>query len=175
MPKKNDLEHVAQSQNDRRAELANWRAGRMHELTLPSGLKVMVADVTITDLIFTGKLPPSILALGEEAARNGRQELDLNAISQNAAEFGQLMDALMKIAIKDPPIADHGDDEHLGLDELPGDDKMAVFNWINRETAAVQPFRDERQPAQAGRAGKTVLDEAELDPESAYRLDRLAN
>lgn len=174
MTKKTDLPQVVQSQHDRRAELAKWRAGRTHELTLPSGLTVMVADVTVTDLMFTGKLPPALLAMAEKAEKAGEQELDLQAISKNAPEFAQLMDAICTIAVKDPPIAEHGDDEHLGLDEIPGDDKMAIFNWINRETAAVQPFRDEGQPAEAGRAGAQVLDETQPDPAVAERLDRVA-
>lgn len=166
---------VEQSQQARRADLANWRAGRLHDLTLPSGLQVKVTDVTMTDLIFTGKLPPALMAMAEKAAQDGAQEMDLSAISQNAAEFGQLLDALVKLCVKDPPMADHGDDTHLGLDELPGDDKMFIFNWINRETAAVQPFRDEGKPVPPGQRGAQVLNETEFDSALADRLDRLAS
>ena len=172
---KSKVKGLEQSQRDRREDLAKWRAGRTHELALPSGLTVMVADVTIADLMFTGSLPPAILALGEEAAKSGKQELNLQAISKNAAEFGQLINALVKIAVKEPPIADMRDEDHVTLDEFSGDDKMAIFQWVNRETAAVQPFRNAGQPAEAGRVGQTVLDETQLDPAVTDRLDRLAD
>lgn len=174
MAKKNDLVNVQQSQHDRRAELAKWRAGRTHEMELPSGLKVMVADVTITDLMLSGNLPPALLAMAEKAEKSGQQEIDLGMISKNAPEFAALLDALTLLAVKDPPIAKQADEDHLGLDELPGDDKFAIFQFINRETAAVQPFRDEGQPAEVGRAGAQVLDETQPDPAVAERLDRVA-
>jgi hypothetical protein len=143
------------------AKLAMWRAGRVHELSLPSGLVVQVTDVTMTDLLFTGKLPPALVTMAEQSAKGGKAEMDLQSISQNAGEFGQLLDALVMICVKDPPMAAHGDAEHLGIDEIPGDDKMFIFNWINRESAAVQPFRDEGTPVPVGLAGKTVLDETQ--------------
>lgn len=156
---KKDLQAVGQSQQDRRANLARWRSGRTHELNLPSGLTVQVSDVTMTDLLFTGKLPPALLTMAEEAQKQGSAEMDLKAISENAAEYSALIDALVQVCVKEPPIAEHGDEEHLGLDEIPGDDKMFIFNWINRESAAVQPFRDEGKPVPPGSGGATVFDE----------------
>ena len=175
MPKKNNIGRVGQSQRDRREDLAKWRAGRTHELALPSGLTVMVADVTITDLAFSGMdLPPSILAFAEDAAKSGASKIDIKELLKDAKEFKQFMDLMVKVALKEPQIADVSDADHITLDELNGDDKMAIFNWINRETAAVKPFRDAGQPAEAGRVGQTVLDETQLDPAIADRLDRLA-
>jgi hypothetical protein len=168
------IQPIAQAQRDRREDLAEWRANRLREFSLPSGLKVMVMDVTITDLMFTGNLPPAIMAMAEDAQKNGAQELDLQAISKNAPEFGKLLDTLVMAAVKDPPMAEHGDDEHLGLDELPGDDKMAIFNWVNRETEGMSPFRNEGKPDQAGHRGQTLLDETQPDPATANRLERMA-
>ncbi len=159
--KKSKVESLKQSQRDRRADLAAWRASRTHELTLPSGLTVMVTDVTITDLLFSGKLPPAIMVMAEQEAKNGKQTLDLEAISQNAPEFAELVNAVVRIAVKEPLIADQSDDDHITLDELNGDDRLIIFQFINRETAAVQPFRDEKSPVQDGRAGAQVLEETQ--------------
>ena len=169
-PTNKNLKSIDESQTEKRANLAKWRASRLHKLTLPSGLTVQVVDVTMTDLAMTGKLPPALATMAKQAARNGAQEFDLakavddldfDELFKNGPEFMQLMNQMAMMAVKDPPIAEHGDDDHLGLDDLSGDDKLAIFNWINRESAAVQPFRDETKPVSSGPAGKTILDEAQ--------------
>jgi hypothetical protein len=171
---KDKLQSINQSEAARRTMLAEWRAGRLHELSLPSGLIVKVTDVTMTDLVFTGKLPPALMVMAEKSAEGGAQEMDLKAISENAEEFGQLIDALVKLCMKEPAIAEKSDEDHITLDEMPGDDKMFIFNWINRETAAVQPFRDEGKSVSPGQRGKTVLNETKPDPALADRLERVA-
>lgn len=152
-----------QSNAAKRANLAKWRANRIHEMTLPSGLVVQVADVTMTDLLFTGKLPPALTDIAEKYARDGAQEIDLKNIFQNAPDFIQLMDSLVMICVKEPPIAEHGDEDHLGIDELPGDDKMAIFNFVNHESAEVKPFPNEGKPVPPGRDWSQVLDKTQSD------------
>lgn len=71
-----NLQRLEQSQRAKRRSLAEWRASRLHELDLPSGLSVTVRDVTMTDLLLTGKLPPSFVDLAGNAA-SGEQALDL--------------------------------------------------------------------------------------------------
>jgi len=165
---------IEQSRMDRRKNLADWRAGRTHEMELPSGLKVMVADVTITDILFSGKLPPAIAPVIEKMAQDGRDDIDLKEIFENSPEFAEMINILVRLALVYPQIAERPDEDHITMNELNGDDRMAIFNWVNRETAAVQPFRDEGQPAEAGRAGAQVLDETQPDPAVAERLDRVA-
>ena len=111
--------------------LAKWRADRMHDLTLPSGLQVKVRDVTMTDLMFTGKLPQVMIDLAQESAEQGKIKLDLKMLTENAQEFRQLVDTLILLCVVEPQIAEKADEDHLSLDEMNGDDRMFIFNWVN--------------------------------------------
>lgn len=130
-----DLQNVEQGKTARRENLAKWRANRKHELTLPSGLIVEVRDATMTDLVLTGTLPPALLAELEKVAPG--KQVDLGRFA-GTSDFGKLVNELVKICVVDPPIADLADDDHIGMDELTGDDRMAVFTWANREVAAMK-------------------------------------
>jgi hypothetical protein len=136
------LNRLKQSQQSRREMLAQFRANQLHQLTLPSGLSVWVKDLTMMDLMLTGKLPPSLIDFADDAQKNGKAEIDLKKIARSGAEFKYLLDMVVLTCVVEPPIAEQADDDHLGLDEMNGDDKMAVFNWINREVSELKPFRE---------------------------------
>jgi hypothetical protein len=138
----NKNQNLIDSNDAKRMNLAQWRASRLHELTLPSGLSATVRDVTMTDLLLTGKLPASFVEMADEAAKSGAAGLDLKQLAQNGAEFKTMLDALVTLALVSPELATAADDEHITLDEFPNDDKMAIFNFVNREVTALQSFRD---------------------------------
>ena len=151
------LNRLKQAQAARRETLAQFRANQIKELPLPSGTVVFVKDVTMTDLMLTGKLPDNLLDVSQEAASQGKENVDLKAISRNGAEFKVMLDTLARLCIVEPPIADVGDDDHLGIDELSSDDKMAIFNWVNREVEPVRSFREgENEPVAALQPGNGV-------------------
>lgn len=114
----------------------------MHEFPLPSGLTVTLRDVTMTDLLLTGKLPASFVDMAEDAAKGGASGVDLKELTKNGAEFKAMLDELVRIALVTPLIGEVPDDTHITLDELPTDDKMAIFNFLNREVTALQSFRE---------------------------------
>lgn len=141
MPK-DKLNNLKQSQAAKRTNLAEWRASRLQEISLPSGLTVKVRDASMTDLMFTGRLPESMLDMAQASADQGKKDIDLKSLAKNGQDFKLLVNELVMLCIVDPPIAEKADDEHLGLDELNGDDKMFVFNWANREVEQLRPFRE---------------------------------
>jgi hypothetical protein len=130
-----------QSAGQERKTLAEWRASRVHDDVLPSGLEVKLRDVTLTDLLFTGKLPPAFAEMAEKASK-GSGSVDLKELFKNAADFAQMLDALVGIALVEPRIGETADDEHITLAELPNDDKMHIFRWANREVSQLQSFRE---------------------------------
>ena len=151
------LDRLKQAQNARRETLAQFRANQIKELTLPSGTNILVKDASMTDLMLTGKLPDMLLDIAEESASNGQASLDLRKVSKNGPEFKILLDVLTRICVVEPPIADVGDDDHLGIDEITGDDKMAIFNWANREVEQLKSFREgESEPVEALQHGDRV-------------------
>lgn len=148
MTKNNDLRRVEQSQAAKRKNLAEWRAGRLHDHTLPSGLEVKLRDVTMTDLMMTGRLPAPIFDLVKEAAERGDADVDLKEVSKNAADFNAMLNLLTELCLVEPRLGEVADDEHLTLAEIPADDKMEIFNWVNRDVPAVRSFREgEAEPA----------------------------
>jgi len=138
----NQLNRLKQAQQARREMLAQFRADQIKELALPSGTVVFVKDATMTDLMLTGKLPDMLLDIAEESASNGQASLDLRKVSKNGPEFKILLDMLTRLCVVEPPIADVGDDDHLGIDEITADDKMAIFNWAYREVEQLKSFRE---------------------------------
>lgn len=140
MPKQ--LQRMKQSETARRVTLAEWRAGRLHDHTLPSGLAVKLRDVTMTDLMLTGRLPAPIFDMVKEATDRGDQEVDLKAFSQNAGDFTAMLNLITELCLVEPHLGEVSDDEHITLGEIPADDKMEIFNWVNREVEAVRSFRE---------------------------------
>ena len=154
------FEQMDQAQYDRRKNLAQWRASRLHELTLPSGLTVSVRDASMMDLMLSGKLPEAVMDFVNE--QQDAKEVDLKKVARSAADFNAMLDAAVLSCVVDPPVAPKGDEIHLGLDELGGDDKMAIFNWLNREVSELRPFREgEGEPVAAVQPGNGVRAEAQ--------------
>lgn len=141
------LQTLQQSAAAKRVNLAEWRASRIHDLTLPSGLSVRVRDVTMTDLMFTGRLPDSIVGMAQEAAEKGEGEFDLANLMKNTQQFNAMLDTLIGLCLVEPQIGDVADAEHITLEELPADDKMAIFAFVNRGAEQLRPFRDGENPS----------------------------
>jgi len=161
------MKSIEQSNKAKRKNLAEWRASRLHEMDLPSGLPVTVRDCDLTDLIFTGQLPQSILEMGEEAVASGKTDIDLKKIGlemikENAAEFKEMLDAIVTAALVEPKLGDVADDEHITLGELSNSDKMAIMNWVTREVPALKSFREKQDPSVAVvQHGDSIRAEAE--------------
>lgn len=153
MTKKNGNHKVAslvQSNAAKRVNLAEWRASRIHERTLPSGLTVKIRDVSMTDLMFTGKLPDAIVSMAKESAESGNNEFDIESISKNTEQFNSMLNTLVELCLMEPKIGSVADDDHILLAELPADDKMDIFSFVNRGAEELRPFREgEDQPVAA--------------------------
>ena len=147
MSKKNgNLQVLEQSQTAKRANLAEWRSARTHELELPSGLTATVRDVDITDLALTGRIPNSLMdvfvSAAEQKSEADAEKMAGDAIAKNAADFGRMLDAVTRAAFVSPRIGDVADDETVTVDEIPMGDKLFLFNHLNREVARVRSFRE---------------------------------
>jgi hypothetical protein len=104
----------------------------------------------MTDLMMTGKLPEAIMKMVTDTAQAGEQEFDLEMITKNTAEWNQMLTTLIELCLVEPQIGDVADDEHILLAEIPSDDKLDIFNFLNRGAADLQSFREgEDQPVAA--------------------------
>lgn len=146
--------------------LNDWRKSRLHELDLPSGLRVKLRDVDMTDLLMTGKLPASVLDMAQVAA-DTTSEVDLESIGlevmqKNAGDFMALLNGIAQAALVEPGIAETPDDEHITLDELPMSDKTAIMEFVNRGAEQIRPFREgEDEPVAAVQPGDGLRETTE--------------
>jgi len=149
-----ELDKVKQSQAAKRVNLAEWRASRLHEIDdLPSGLPITIKDVSLQDLVMMDgvEIPNTLLdmmfdndakqAQGADDAQSD-SEVILNMM-RNKSEFNQLLNEMVKACLVEPALGEKPDDRHITLAELSFVDKMHIFNFLNREVAAVRPFPDE--------------------------------
>jgi hypothetical protein len=147
MSKSNQINSLRQSEQAKRVTLAEWRAGRLHDLKLPSGLDVKVRDVSLTDLALTGRIPNTLMDVIMQA--NGDEEKTQAVVTQNAADFGKMLDVLTQACLVEPAIGAVADAEHILLEEIPSEDKLFIFNHLNREAEQMRSFREgEAEPAQ---------------------------
>jgi hypothetical protein len=117
--------------------LKDWRASRQATLTTPSGLVVTVRRVQLVDLIANGGIPQTLDALAKRATEKGFTVTE-------AMEFMPLINSVVKSAIISPPLADEPDDQHLTLDEVGFEDRMAIFSWANGDATALTSFREQQ-------------------------------
>jgi len=151
---------IEQSQQAKRMNLAEWRASRVKELDLPSGLLIKLRDVTITDLMLTGNLPPAFTSFIEETQSAGKQQIDIKDIMSNMKEFAPVLDIMLEAALVEPKIGSIQDDEHITIDEVSYNDKMFIFQWLNREVSQVNTFRkEEDKPVASVQHGDSVREE----------------
>jgi hypothetical protein len=121
--------------------LAQWRAKRTEEVTLPSGLVVTAKRITLEDVIMSGEIPKPLMGMIDQL----RQEAAADALTvDRLVEFMPVVNRTVAMAIIDPPIAEVGDDDHLAVDEIPVKDRLALFSWLVQPAAALAPFRAEQ-------------------------------
>ncbi len=118
-------------------DLKTWREKREETVTLPSGLEARLRKVDLVGLMVGGSIPNSLLP-EFMAMTEGPVEMDVEKLPTLAPIF----DAVVLAAVIEPPVAETGDDEHLGLDEIPFEDKMFIFERCSAEAARLKPFRE---------------------------------
>jgi len=161
-----------QSQAAKRANLAQWRASRTHAIEdLPSGLPIVVKDVSLQDLVMMEdvEIPNTLLDMmfdndekqamfADDAQSDSQVILEM---MRNKTEFNQLLNEMVRACLVSPPLGDKPDDEHITLDELSFADKMHIFNFLNRDAQAVRPFPDEADAETLPRPVGSVQEKAE--------------
>jgi hypothetical protein len=139
-------------------DLREWREKRKGEKrVLPSGLVVTVRRCDLLDLAAQGQIPAPLMAIAGNLVTTG-----IVVTMEDFSEYATVVNLLVRACMIDPPVAEDPDEEHVGINELPMKDRIAVYSWANEGVAMLAPFREERrEPADAGRSGDEVRAEAE--------------
>lgn len=167
-----DKRRLDQSQAAKKRNLAEWRASRLHEIDdLPSGLPIIVKDVSLQDLVMMEgvEIPNTLLDMmfdndakqvkGADDAL-GDSEVILQMM-RSKAEFNQLLNEMVRACLVEPKLGDKPDDEHITLEELNFADKMHIFNFLNREVQELRRFPDATDAEKAAQPGRSVPTAAE--------------
>jgi len=122
------------------AAMHAWRKQRTGELTLSSGLKVTVKKISMLTVAALGIIPTPLVDMAQTLIDSpGKLKLDIARF----AEYSGVVNIVVKAAVVLPPIADEGDAEHIGINEIPIEDRIAIFNWAQLEGAPLVPFSGE--------------------------------
>src|SRR6185436_12641317 len=125
MSKNNEFDRMMQSQQDRALNLIKWRAQRLHEETLPSGLAVLLRDVDLASLAIEGNIPNTLVDLitSEDFQKLSEEEAGKQVMSENMTDFNALLVQLINASLVEPLIGDVADDKHILYSELTFEDK----------------------------------------------------
>lgn len=140
---KDDLARMKQSQAAKRTNLAEWWANQFTELDLPSGLHVVVRDVDLEDLVATGNIPNGLISVFPELQGMSDEAAATKMLEEHPQSFAELLNQVVKACLVEPEVGMVSDGvSTIALKDIRGKDKMFLFNWANRETKQVLPFRE---------------------------------
>ena len=123
-------------------DLQAWRERQQagEAMILPSGLVVTVQRVSLLALATQGKIPQTLVgAVQEVLGSKAGQGMAVKEYPQ----FAKVLDLVVRVCVR-PTLVDFGDAVCLGLDELPIEDKLAIFSWANAPAEGLRPFRGEQ-------------------------------
>lgn len=161
---KDNLDRMMQSKQARAQNLKKWRESRLHEETLPSGLAVLIRDVDLASIVIEGSIPNTLIDVitKDDFQKLSEEEAGLKLMAEHKTEFNTLLYELIKASLVEPAIGDKADDQHILYSEISFEDKMFIFNLLNREAQSLRPFRDESQkPGEVVQPGGSLWVEAE--------------
>jgi len=144
--------------------VAEWRARNgPQEVELPSGNVALLRRVHLLDLAAEGVIPATLVAEVEKLRdTSGTQFLQ---DQKTVHEFREMLNAVAKATFVEPPLGDEATEAQLGVDEVPFEDRLFVFNWCSGRVQQLEPFRAEPEgDVDASPDGEDVRAAAELDP-----------
>ena len=120
--------------------LAEWRqALAPRELTLSSGLTVLIRPVPLINLIMSGVIQLTLMCL----ARGGRPTKSGETITDEAIKMTPVIDIVVMAAVIDPPVTSDGAGDSIAVADIDYSDRVTIFEEANRPAAALQPFREQ--------------------------------
>jgi len=124
--------------------VAEWRERNgPQDVTLPSGSVAKLRKVHIVDLASQGLIPATLVAEADKL--QGASGAALMQDLEQLKGFREMLRAVAKATFVEPPVGDEATEEQLGVDEVPFDDLVHVFNWCNGRARELEPFRAEQE------------------------------
>ena len=137
---------------------AQWRQARVFgELVpLPSGNVARLRKLSLLGFMRKGKIPDPLSAvINEMVAGKRREAADLDTFS----DFADLLDLICREAFVEPKIVDDPqEDGEISIEDIDFQDRMAVFNWSQKEIQFSVPTSEiATKSGSSGRSAKDLL------------------
>lgn len=130
---------------EREFDLEEWRAlqAEGEPARLPSGLKITVKRVSVLDLAAEGNIPATLSPQITELMKTGTVR---NLTMEDFQQFAEMINLVCRACILGP--------KGLRVEELPYDDRVALFTWANAPGTRLQTFRKPtEQPVDLAQSG----------------------
>lgn len=142
-----------------------WRASleATETLQLSKGPAVIKTSVSLLDLAAAGQIPTTLLLELDEIGNKAKND-PMAAGAESLAKMAPAVNAVAIAAFVDPPLAMEADEDHLAVATIPFQDRLAVFQRLNRGVEPLRPFLPEdRKPDGTAHSGDDVSPAAIAD------------
>lgn len=114
-------------------DLQEWRAKRAQgeQALLPSGLTVTLRKVSMLDLAEQGQIPETLKPMIGELTKVAERGMTADDLTK----LGALINVVVAAALVGPA--------ELAPEELPFEDRQAIFAWANEASEKLKLFRPE--------------------------------
>lgn len=133
------VEDAPSTLDDLRSKLKKRGEGVV--LQVPSGLRFRVTRPNISTLVKTGQMPNSLIGTAIQQQKGFEPKT-----SQELKEVFELVDFLVKLAVKQPQL----DDEMIN--DMEDDDKFVIFNYVMGGVDSLQSFRNQLRSRDVGQS-----------------------
>jgi hypothetical protein len=126
--------------------IQEWREkNQPQEVELPSGNTALLRKVNLLELAIAGSIPTTLIVRAQDIKAGKEDWGNVMSDPDRLAEISSLIAPVVLAAFVEPAVAKEPDAEHLGIEEISMQDRMAVFQWCNADAEAVQPFRGDAE------------------------------
>ena len=108
-------------------------------ITLGDGCEVEIRPVQLSALMFNGTIPVTLMREAQDIEVGADGQYDMADVMRMLP----LIDAVVLAVVIDPPLSRDGEDGTTSLDFLSLDERMLIFQEVNRPATELQSFRGE--------------------------------
>ncbi len=129
-----------------------WVETQKEVLPLPSGNTAILKKADLIDLLAQGAIPDTLTGQVEQLLNSGQGKMDLPL--DQFEEFAKLLDKVALACFVQPRLVADQADENLEenilwVGNVKASDKIYIFEWANKESEQVTPFRPQSTGAMA--------------------------
>jgi hypothetical protein len=133
--------------------LAAWK-----KAVEPREISTSIADVTIRpvslqNLIMSGHVPVAdVEGLQRVQKANSKRGAGDNIPLSEAIQFAKMINTVVLLAVVDPPLSEDGEGDTFNVNDIPFEDRVAIFNEANGGFEKIRKFRKpEGEPINSSR------------------------